>query len=53
VDITKRADGTIQGYLQITTKVGGPDLKGDEGYHLIYVNSNIPTRISERANKID
>ncbi len=44
VNITKRADGTIQGYLQITTKVGGPDLKGDEGYHLITVVSNIPVK---------
>tara|TARA_R110000868_G_scaffold9349_10_gene46825 strand:+ start:3246 stop:4583 length:1338 start_codon:yes stop_codon:yes gene_type:complete len=40
VDITERADGTIQGYLQITTKVGGPDLAGDEGYHVIYVSSS-------------
>ncbi len=53
VDITKRTDGTIQGYLQITTKVGGPDLKGDEGYHLIHVASNIPVRKSDRANSID
>ena len=53
VDITKRADGTIQGYLQITTKVGGPDLGGDEGYHLIYVSSNIPVKKSDRANRID
>ncbi|MCW5515429.1 hypothetical protein [Muriicola sp. Z0-33] len=53
VEITKRADGTIQGYVQITTKVGGPDLGGDEGYHILYVASGIPNKISERANKID
>ena len=27
-------------YLQITTKVGGPDLTGDEGYHILYVSSS-------------
>ncbi|WP_026449839.1 hypothetical protein [Aequorivita capsosiphonis] len=40
VEITKRVDGTIQGYLQITTKIGGPDLGGDEGYHILYVTSS-------------
>lgn len=40
VGISKRADGVIQGYLQITTKVGGPDLRGDEGYHILYVQKN-------------
>ncbi|MEN8194659.1 MAG: hypothetical protein ABFS12_17695 [Bacteroidota bacterium] len=53
VDITKRADGTIQGYVQITTKVGGPDLKGDEGYHVIYVDSSIPVKKSSRRHSID
>ncbi|WP_339895758.1 hypothetical protein [uncultured Algibacter sp.] len=37
VDVSKRPDGTIQGYLQITTIVGGPDLAGDEGYHVLYI----------------
>ncbi len=53
VSITKRADGTIQGYVQITTKVGGPDLGGDEGYHLIHLASTIPVRRSHRADNID
>ncbi|MEZ5039320.1 MAG: hypothetical protein R2828_05495 [Saprospiraceae bacterium] len=37
VDISKRADGTIQGYVQITTKIGGPSISGDEGYHVLHV----------------
>lgn len=40
VDISRRADGTIQGYVQITTKVGGPDLGGEEGYHMIHITSS-------------
>jgi|GEM_PF-3146512 len=43
VDISQRADGTIQGYVQITTKVGGPNIRGEEGYHVLYVN---PTKFS-------
>ncbi|EAR01997.1 hypothetical protein [Maribacter sp. HTCC2170] len=53
VEITKRTDGTIQGYLQLTTKVGGPDLSGDEGYHLIHVQSTIPVKKSSRRFDID
>lgn len=40
VDISRRVDGTIQGYVQITTKVGGPDLGGEEGYHMLHVTSS-------------
>ncbi|MFT4533826.1 MAG: hypothetical protein ACI9P5_001177 [Saprospiraceae bacterium] len=53
VDITKRADGTIQGYLQITTKVGGSNKK-DIGYHVIYVaSSSIPIKRTVRDHRTD
>jgi hypothetical protein len=54
VDITKRVDGTIQGYLQVTTKIGGPDLGGDEGYHILYVSSSkIPIVRTVRDHRND
>ena len=37
VDIRRRNNGVIQGYIQITTKIGGPNIGGDEGYHVLYV----------------
>ncbi len=41
VDICKKDDGTIIGYVQITTKYGkGP---GEEGYHLLRATLKYPT----------
>ena len=35
VDVSKRGNGVIQGYVQLTTKIGGADIRGDEGYHVL------------------
>lgn len=43
VDLRKRSDGTIQGYIQITTKIGGKNIRGDEGFHVLHVPSLRPS----------
>ena len=42
VDLCVRSNGTIQGYVQLTTMVGGEDIGGDEGYHVIYATEPAP-----------
>ncbi len=41
VDVRRRADGTIQGYIQLTSKIGKENTAGETGHHGLFLTEEL------------